>query len=74
MLTSKISAKGQVTIPKQVRESLGAREGDLIVYDVKDNVVTLSRVEPFDIAYHAALTDTLSEWDSPEDDEAYGDL
>ncbi len=74
MLTSKISAKGQVTIPKKIRESLGAREGDLIVYDVKGKVVTLTRVEPFDIAYHAALTATLSEWDSQEDDEAFSDL
>lgn len=73
MLTSKISAKGQVTIPKQIREELGASEGDLVVYGVKGNVVTLTKFEPFDRAYHAALTDTLSEWDSPEDDEAFGD-
>jgi AbrB family looped-hinge helix DNA binding protein len=74
MLTSKISSKGQVTIPKQIREQLGVSAGDLIVYGVKGNVVTLSKVEPFDLAYHSALTDTLSEWDSPEDDEAFGDL
>ena len=74
MLTSKISAKGKVTIPKQIREELGAREGDLIVYGVKGNVVTLTKFEPFDRAYHSALTDTLSGWDSPEDDNAFGDL
>ena len=74
MLTSKISAKGRVTIPRQIREELGASEGDLIVYGVKENVVTLTKFEPFDLAYHAALTHTLSGWGSPEDDEAFGDL
>jgi len=37
-------------------------------------VVTLRRIEPIDLAYHAALTGTLSEWESPEDDEAFADL
>lgn len=29
---------------------------------------------PFDKAYHAALSATLEEWHSPEDDEAFRDL
>jgi AbrB family looped-hinge helix DNA binding protein len=74
MITSKISLKGQVTIPKQVREALGAAYGDFISYDIRDDRVVISRAEPFDAAYHAALADTLSEWVSPEDEEAFGDL
>jgi antitoxin PrlF len=60
-LTSRISSKGQVTIPKKVRETLGASPGDLIAYEVEGNVVTLKRVGPFDAAYHAALSQTLDE-------------
>jgi AbrB family looped-hinge helix DNA binding protein len=73
-LTSRISGKGQVTIPKKVRDTLGAEPGDLIVYEVKGNVVTLKRVGPFDAAYHAALSQTLDEWASAEDEKAFRDL
>jgi len=36
--------------------------------------VILKRVEPFDAAFHQALSASLDEWDSPEDDEAFRDL
>lgn len=74
MLVSKISGKGQVTLPKKVRESLRAGSGDWIEYEVQDNAVLIRRVEPFDRAFHAALSDTLTEWSSPEDEEAFRDL
>lgn len=73
-LTSRISSKGQVTIPKKVRETLGAAPGDLIAYEVKGKVVTLKRLGPFDAAYHAALSQTLDEWTTAEDEEAFRDL
>ena len=74
MLVSKISKKGQVTIPKIVRESLRARPGDWIEYEVQDHVIRLRRVEPFDRAFHAALSDTLTEWTSAGDQKAFRDL
>jgi hypothetical protein len=37
-------------------------------------VVYLKRVEPFDVAFHQALAQTLSEWASDEDEEAFGAL
>ncbi len=33
MLTSKVTSKGQVTIPAQVREKLGILAGDLLSYE-----------------------------------------
>ncbi len=74
MLVSKISGKGQVTLPKKVRESLHARPGDLIEYEVQDGVVLVRRAGPFARSFHAALSDTLTEWSSPEDEEAFRDL
>jgi len=74
MLTSRVSAKGQVTIPKEVRKELDLGPGDLVGYEVRDGLVHLRRVEPFDRAFHAALSETLDEWDTPEDDEAFRDL
>ena len=72
--TSRISSNGQVTIPKKVRETLGASPGDLIAYEVEGNIVTLTRLGPFDEAYHAALSQTLDEWATAEDEEAFCDL
>ncbi len=74
MLVSKISRKGQVTIPKKVRESLRANPGDWIEYEVQGNVVIMRRAEPFDRAFHEALSETLPEWSSPEDEEAFRDM
>ncbi len=70
----RLSAKGQVTIPKQVREALGVGPGDLVAYDIEDGVVRLRRVEPFDAEFHAALSQTLDEWSTAEDEEAFDDL
>jgi AbrB family looped-hinge helix DNA binding protein len=74
MQTSRVSAKGQVTIPKDIRKTIGVKPGDLIAYEVRSGVVTLRRVEPFDRAFHAALADTLTEWGTAHDEEAYRDL
>jgi len=74
MLSSRLSGKGQVTLPKRVREALGAKAGDVIVYEVDGRHVRLRRVEPFDVAFHAALSETLDEWGSEEDDRAFRDL
>lgn len=74
MLTSKLSSKGQVTIPREIRETVGLKPGDTIAYDIHDGVVTLKHVEPFDAAFHAALSQTLDEWTTLEDEEAFRDL
>lgn len=71
---SRVSSKGQVTLPKRVREAIGVGPGDSVAYDVGPGGVTLRRLEPIDLAFHAALQATLVEWGSKEDDEAYADL
>jgi antitoxin PrlF len=74
MNISKISIKGQVTIPVNIRKAMGIEPGDLIAYELQGKTVKLKRIEPFDAAYHSAIAETLEEWDSPEDDEAFNDL
>ncbi len=74
MIASKISSKGQVTIPKEVRETLGVKPGDLVKYEIENGAVSITRVEPFDAEFHAALSETMEEWASPEDEEAFRDL
>jgi antitoxin PrlF len=74
MHTSKLSSKSQVTLPKEVRAALGARPGDTIAYEVEGSLVRLKRLEPFDAAFHQALSNTLSEWATHEDEEAFNAL
>jgi len=71
---SKLSTKGQVTIPADLRKAIGIEPGDIVAYELQGKSVKLKRVEPFDAAYHAAVAETLEEWKSPEDEEAFNDL
>ena len=71
---SKVTAKAQTTVPKEVREALGVKPGDTLVYRIVKGKVTLARAERLDRAYLKAVESTLSEWASPEDAAAYDDL
>ena len=72
---AKISSKGQVTVPVEVRKTLQLKTGDTLAWEVQeDGKISVRRVEPIDIDYISALSGTLSEWNSAEDDEAYRDL
>ncbi len=55
MLTSRLSSKGQVTIPKEIREAIGLKSGNMIAYEVQNGSVIISRVEAFDFSFHEAL-------------------
>jgi antitoxin PrlF len=76
MQASKVTTKGQVTIPKEVRERLQVQAGDVIAYEFQeDGLVVVRKIEPFDAGWHRALSATLAdEWNSPEDAEAFDGL
>ena len=74
MSVAKLTAKYQATIPSDVRAKLELHAGDKIAFEIIRDKVFLVKIQPFDVVYHQALESTLSEWDSPEDDEAYHDL
>lgn len=42
-LAATITAKGQITIPKALREALGLAEGDRVVFRVEPNRAILAR-------------------------------
>lgn len=72
---AKIGSKGQVTIPADVRKKLHLATGDTLAWETEaDGRIWVRRIEPLDLDYLAAVSGTLSEWNSPEDDEAYRDL
>lgn len=50
MSESTVTSKGQITIPKAVRERLHLSEGDVVTFEVRDDgaVVLIPRNEPFE--------------------------
>ncbi len=72
---AKVTAKGQTTIPKEVREALEIAPGDLLVWELApDGRAVVRRAQVWDLEYLRAVERTLSEWASPADEEAYRDL
>lgn len=72
---SKITAKGQTTVPRKIREAVQISAGDLIAWEVeKDGGIRVRRIDPVDVAYLRGLEGALSEWSSESDEEAYRDL
>jgi antitoxin PrlF len=72
--TSRITSKGQTTIPREVRQKLSLRPGDVLVYEFDEDEVRLRKQAPLDVTYLRAVQTILSEWDSPEDAAAFDDL
>ena len=50
-VTAKISSKGQVTLPREVRKRLGLKRGDGLIFNIEEDGVTLAAPQeenPFD--------------------------
>lgn len=69
-----LTAKGQVTIPKAIREALNLRQGDQLRWDLEDGAVRVRLVSPLDLTYLRGVEAGLQEWASPEVEEAFADL
>ena len=51
MIIARVTSKGQVTIPKEVRERLGVHPGEDVGFEEKDGLLFVSKVvtrSPFD--------------------------
>lgn len=44
---ARVTSKGQVTVPKAVRDALGIKEGDEVVFRVEGNRAVLARTPEF---------------------------
>lgn len=75
MELARVTAKGQATIPKRIREAARIREGDLLAFELdSNNRIIIKRIDsPID-AELSALQETLSEWGSLQDEEAWRGL
>lgn len=71
---AKITARGQTTIPKSIREAADLHAGDVIAFEIEGNHLVVRKVLPGQDDYLQSLSEILSEWASPEDEEAWRDL
>ncbi len=72
---AKVTAKGQVTMPKEVRDALHVDSGSLLAWEaLPDGSARVRVIQPMDVPYLQALEATLSEWGGARDEEAYRDL
>ena len=71
---SKVTTKFQATIPQSIREALGINAGDRVQFEVEGERVVLTKLPDLDWEYLEAVSETLGEWASAADEEAYGDL
>ena len=74
MELAKITSRGQTTIPKRIREAANLREGDVIAFEIEGSHLVVHKVTPSRDDYLQGLFEVMSEWASPEDEEAWRDL
>ena len=74
LLASKVTSKFQATIPKTIRDAMSISQGDVVVFEIEEGRVFIKKLQPLDLDYLNAIAETLIEWASPEEDEAYRDL
>jgi AbrB family looped-hinge helix DNA binding protein len=68
--TTKVTDKGQTTIPKAIREKYGIEPGDEVVWEITDEGVILRRADPLN-GYGFAVDEAL---DDEEREEIASDL
>ena len=74
MKFSKVTARGQTTIPKSIREAAGLYAGDVLAFETDGDHVVFRKVARERDEHLHGLSEAMSEWASPEDEEAWRDL
>ena len=73
--SSRVTQKGQATIPANIRQALDIKTGDVVVFKLKKGKAQLEKASGFDKDYLRTLDYIVAdEWGSPEDNKAYNDL
>jgi antitoxin PrlF len=72
--SSRLTSKGQATIPVEIRKALRLKEGDSVVFELEKGKVTLRRADPMDRAFLKLAEGVFEEWNSPEDERAFREL
>lgn len=71
MNLSKVTTKGQATIPLAIRNMLGISAGDVVGFVATEGRVLLTKLTQEDYAHYRLMDQTMSEWNSPEDEKHF---
>ena len=74
MKIARLSARGQTTIPKSIREAAGIYVGDTLAFETDGDRVVVRKVLRGRTDTEQDLSKTMDEWMSAEDEEAWRDL
>ena len=74
MKLTRISARGQTVIPKSIREAAGLYAGDTLAFETDGEQVVVHKVPRRRGGHRPSLSETMREWESAEDEEAWRDL
>ncbi len=73
-MVSRLTSKGQATIPAAVRKKLQLKAGDSVVFSVAGRRAILRKADALDPAFLMLQQQAFADWDAPEADEAFRDL
>jgi antitoxin PrlF len=71
---SRLTSKGQATIPAPVRRALRLGAGDRVAFELANGKVTLRKADMLDRAFLKVAEAAFEDWSSPEDEAAFRDL
>lgn len=74
MELARITGKGQMTIPKRIRLAAHLDEGDVVSFVLEGDRVVIRKLPSGEDAHLRGVQETLVEWNSAEDDDAWRDL
>ncbi len=74
MHIARITAKGQTTIPVSIRKAAHIYAGDTLAFEVKGDYLIVRKIKSHADSYLKGIEETLNEWSSPEDEEAWNGL
>ena len=74
MKLSRVTMRGQATIPKSIREAAGLYAGDVLSFETDGDRVVVRKVARGIADRLQDISGTMSEWGSAEDEEAWREL
>jgi AbrB family looped-hinge helix DNA binding protein len=74
MEVSRLTTKGQMTIPKRIRDAAGLRTGDVVGFEIEGAVIRFRKISLGEDGYLKGAADTVAEWARAEDEDAWREL
>ncbi|NTW69329.1 MAG: AbrB/MazE/SpoVT family DNA-binding domain-containing protein [Chlorobiaceae bacterium] len=71
---AKITSKGQTTIPVSIRKAAKLQVGDTVTFEFKNDSVIIRKIKIPSDDYLKSISETLTEWNSVEDEKAWHEL